>query len=185
MTGKKRIFAGMGILLGILVGVQGTAAYHSAFDKAENIVTPGNITSKIEEDFPDPPSVTPDEDVEISKKIWVTNDPGGQEAVSKDCYIRVWLGYSNSDIGKAVSLKNLDSENWIYSDDGFYYYTQTVHEGESSTALCSGFVIDHTKLEQRYWKLIEDFEIHVYEESVEAEPFGDYRSAWDYYSSET
>ena len=34
MTGKKRIFAGMGILLGVLVGVQGTAAYQSAYDKA-------------------------------------------------------------------------------------------------------------------------------------------------------
>ena len=37
MTGKKRIFAGMGILLGVLVGVQGTAAYQSAYDKAGNI----------------------------------------------------------------------------------------------------------------------------------------------------
>ena len=36
MTGKKRIFAGMGILLGVLVGVQGTAAYQSAYDKAVN-----------------------------------------------------------------------------------------------------------------------------------------------------
>ena len=37
MTGKKRIFAGMGILLGVLVGVQGTAAYQSAYDNAVNI----------------------------------------------------------------------------------------------------------------------------------------------------
>lgn len=51
MTGKKRIFAGMGILLGVLVGVQGTAAYQSAYDKAVNIVTPGNISSEIGEDF--------------------------------------------------------------------------------------------------------------------------------------
>lgn len=55
MTGKKRIFAGMGILLGILVGVQGTAAYQSAYDKAVNIVTPGNISSEIGEDFPNHP----------------------------------------------------------------------------------------------------------------------------------
>ena len=54
MTGKKRIFAGMGILLGVLVGVQGTAAYQSAYDKAVNIVTPGNISSEIGEDFPNP-----------------------------------------------------------------------------------------------------------------------------------
>ena len=35
MTGKKRIFAGMGILLGVLVGVQGTAAYQSAKSEAK------------------------------------------------------------------------------------------------------------------------------------------------------
>lgn len=51
MTGKKRIFAGMGILLGVLVGVQGTAAYQSAYDKAVNIVTPGNISQKLERTF--------------------------------------------------------------------------------------------------------------------------------------
>ena len=51
MTGKKRIFAGMGILLGVLVGVQGTAAYQSAYDKAVNIVTPGNISSEIAESY--------------------------------------------------------------------------------------------------------------------------------------
>lgn len=28
MTGKKRIFAGMGILLGVLVGVQGLSLIH-------------------------------------------------------------------------------------------------------------------------------------------------------------
>lgn len=71
MTGKKRIFAGMGILLGVLVGVQGTAAYQSAYDKAVNIVTPGNISSEIGEDFPNPPTIVPDKDIDIAKKIWV------------------------------------------------------------------------------------------------------------------
>ena len=78
MTGKKRIFAGMGILLGVLVGVQGTAAYQSAYDKAVNIVTPGNISSEIGEDFPNPPTIVPDKDIDIAKKIWVSNNPSGQ-----------------------------------------------------------------------------------------------------------
>ena len=77
MTGKKRIFAGMGILLGVLVGVQGTAAYQSAYDKAVNIVTPGNISSEIGEDFPNPPTIVPDKDIDIAKKIWVSNNPSG------------------------------------------------------------------------------------------------------------
>lgn len=184
MTGKKRIFAGMGILLGVLVGVQGTAAYQSAYDKTENIITPGNVTSEIKEEFPTPPSIIPDKDIDITKKIWVSNNPSGKNQVSTDCYVRVSIGYSNSDIGKAVSLKNIDSTNWIYGDGGFYYYTKLVHEGESTTQLCSGFQIDHTKLESKYWKLLKEFQIQVYEESVEAEPFEDYREAWDYYTGE-
>ena len=113
MTGKKRIFAGMGILLGVLVGVQGTAAYQSAYDKAVNIVTPGNISSEIGEDFPNPPTIVPDKDIDIAKKIWVSNNPSGQNQTGTDCYVRVAVGYSNSDIGKAVTMKNTDSENWI------------------------------------------------------------------------
>lgn len=105
MTGKKRIFAGMGILLGVLVGVQGTAAYQSAYDKAGNIVTPGNISSEIGEDFPNPPTIVPDKDIDIAKKIWVSNNPSGQNQTSTDCYVRVAVGYSNSDIGKAVTMK--------------------------------------------------------------------------------
>ena len=85
MTGKKKLFAGMGILLGILVGAQGTAAYQSAYDKAENIITPGNITSEIREEFPTPTPITPDKDVDIMKKIWVSNNPSGQNQTSTDC----------------------------------------------------------------------------------------------------
>lgn len=102
MTGKKRIFAGMGILLGVLVGVQGTAAYQSAYDKAVNIVTPGNISSEIGEDFPNPPTIVPDKDIDIAKKIWVSNNPSGQtRPVQTVMY--VWL----SDIQTAILEKLL------------------------------------------------------------------------------
>ena len=57
MTGKKKMFTGLGILLGILAGAQGTVAYQSAFDTAENVLRPGNITSEIGEDFPNPPTI--------------------------------------------------------------------------------------------------------------------------------
>ena len=145
MTGKKRIFAGMGILLGVLVGVQGTAAYQSAYDKAVNIVTPGNISSEIGEDFPNPPTIVPDKD---------------------------------------ITLKNTDSEIWIYGDDGFYYYKKILREGESTTQLCTGFLIDHARVEKKYWKLLNEFQIQVYQESVEARPFDNYQKAWEYYTGE-
>lgn len=184
MTGKRGILAGLGILLGILAGTQGTAAYQSAFDETVNTVTPGNITSEIGEDFPPPPTITPDKDVDIAKKIWVSNSPSGQTGYSTDCYVRVSLGFSNSDIGKAVSLQNEDTDNWIYRDDGFYYYKKVVREGESTLPLCTGFVVDHTRLEKSYWESLEDFQIQVYEESIEADAFEDYQKAWEYYTDE-
>ena len=141
MTGKKRIFAGMGILLGVLVGVQGTAAYQSAYDKAVNIVTPGNISSEIGEDFPNPPTIVPDKDIDIAKKIWVSNNPSGQNQTGTDCYVRVAVGYSNSDIGKAVTMKNTDSENWIYGDDGFYYYKRSSGKASQQHSFAQDFLL--------------------------------------------
>ena len=141
MTGKKRIFAGMGILLGVLVGVQGTAAYQSAYDKAGNIVTPGNISSEIGEDFPNPPTIVPDKDIDIAKKIWLSNNPSGQNQTSTDCYVRVAVGYSNSDIGKAVTMKNTDSENWIYGDDGFYYYKRSSEKARQLHSFVQDFLL--------------------------------------------
>lgn len=120
MTGKKRMFVGLGILLGMLTGTQGTAAYQSAFDGTVNTVIPGNVRSEIGEEFPPPPTITPDKDTEIDKKIWVSNSTSGQVGNNADCYIRISIGYSNSEIGKAVSMKNQDNSNWIYHDDGFF-----------------------------------------------------------------
>lgn len=102
---QKKNICRYGDLLGVLVGVQGTAAYQSAYDKAVNIVTPGNISSEIGEDFPNPPTIVPDKDIDIAKKIWVSNNPSGQNQTGTDCYVRVAVGYSNSDIGKAVTMK--------------------------------------------------------------------------------
>ena len=114
----------------------------------------------------------------------MSNNPSGQNQTSTDCYVRVAVGYSNSDIGKAVTMKNTDSENWIYGDDGFYYYKKILREGEATTQLCTGFLIDHARVEKKYWKLLNEFQIQVYQESVEAGPFENYQKAWEYYTGE-
>lgn len=181
MADKKRILAGLGILLGVLSCIHVIAAYQTAYDTAVNKIGVGNITTGIEEEFPTPPPITPEENTEIAKKIWVTNQASGTNETSVSSYVRVAVGYSNSDIGKAVVMNGLDTENWIYCDDGFYYYRNILREGESSSPLCSGFTVVGAKLEKTYWKQLEDFQIQVYQESVEADPFEDYRSAWAYY----
>lgn len=183
MTDNRQVVLGICVLLGLLAGIQGVAAYQTGYDKAENTVRVGNIETSIGEEFPSPTPVTPDEDSKIQKKIWVTNSPSAQNRTSVNCYIRIAVGYSNSDIGKAVSMADQDTDNWVYHDDGFYYYKKTVHEGESTTPLCSGFLIEKDKIEKTYWEQLGNFEIQIYEESIEADQFADFREAWDFYEN--
>ena len=184
MTGRKKKITGMAVVIGILMTVQGIAAYQSAHDTAENIIRPGNNTTEIGEDFPSPTPVAPDKDTDITKKIWVTNRGQNGEETNVNCYVRVSLAYSNSDIGRAVTMKGQDTANWVYSNDGFYYYKNLLQEGESTSPLCTGFLIEAEKLEKTYWDELKNFEIQVYEESVEADPYESYQEAWAEYEKQ-
>ena len=64
---------------------------------------------------------------------------------------------------------------------GFYYYKKILREGEKTTPLFTGIFIDASKLEKTYLDQIDTFEVQIYEESVQAAGFGDYKSAWEYY----
>lgn len=160
------------------IGVGGTCAYQTAFDAKVNSVCVGNNKTSIEEEFPSPSPIPLNEDSEYLKKVWVTNSSIEENSGSVPCYVRVALDYSSSDIGKAVILQNMDTENWIFDSDGYYYYKKILLPGERSTALFDGFFIDASKLEKPYLQQMESFEIQVYEESIQSDGFRDYREAW-------
>lgn len=145
-----------------------SSAYLTAYDETKNKISVGNNTTEITEEFPDPTPIEPDEIRQYSKKVQVTNLSARNDGSSVDCYVRVSLGYSNSDIKKALTLTNLDTENWTLLEDGFYYYSKVLKEGESTTPLFTGFSIDGSKVEKEYLDLISAFEIQVYEESIQA-----------------
>ena len=108
----------------------------------------GKNTTNIVEEFPTPSPLPGDEDSELPKTVWVANGNVQGEEASVDCYVRVSLGYSNSDIGRAVTLKQIDRTNWVEADDGFYYYKKVLREGEKTTPLFSGISVDSSKLEK-------------------------------------
>lgn len=167
-------------LAGILC-IGGTAAYFSAYDYHKNRVAVGRNESQIEEDFPDPSDPGDERKPEYKKTVWVKNVSSAENAFNVDCYVRVSVSYSNYDIGKGVALLGLDTANWKYnSSDGYYYYRHLLKEGQSTTPLFTGFTIDRDKIDTLYQDKIKDFEIHVYEESVECGEFKDYESAWNY-----
>ena len=134
----------------------GTAAYLSASDQKVNTLAVGHVTTEIEENFPDPTPTPVEENPSYIREIWT----GG------------------------VKLLGLDTVNWLYNnEDGYYYYRNVVTEGEKTTPLCSGFRIDSSKIDDTYKDSITDFEINVYEESVQAEGFSDFESAWNYFKN--
>ena len=182
MRGKFiKSFVGLLFLSGVLCTV-GTAAYLSDYEIQPNTVAVGAVTTEIEEDFPDPTPTPIDRDPEYVKKIWIGNFSGGENGFQTDCYVRMSLSYSNSDIGKAVVLLGMDTANWVYNaTDGYYYYKQKLTEGKRTTPLCTGFRIDSARVDATYKDELSDFTINVYEEAVQAQGFKDYAAAWDHY----
>lgn len=181
MKDRKKLAAAGLAMLGFLLGTGGTNAYLTSYDQMVNVIGVGRNTTTIEEEFPTPSPLPGGEDTEYSKTVWVANGSTQKNEHSVDCYVRVSLGYSNDDIGRAVSLKQVDQKNWVKADDGFYYYRKILREGEVTTPLFTGIAVDSSKIEKTYLDQINDFEIQIYEESVQAAGFEDYESAWRFY----
>lgn len=174
--------AASAIALAAIFCIGGTAAFFSAYDQAENRVAVGRNDTEINEEFPDPSDPGDNETPEYKKTVWVGNTSQAEKGFNVDCYVRMSLSYSNQDIGKAVTLLGLDTVNWAYdSNDGYYYYRGILKEGEATAPLFTGFRIDRSNMDELYQDTIDDFQINVYEESIEAADFKDYRSAWKYY----
>lgn len=184
MKKRRKAIVCLTALTMALVGIGGTVAYLTSFDSKDNIVAAGNNTTEIEEEFPDPTPTPVESNPEFTKKVWVSNYSPGEDGFNVDCYVRLSLGYSNHDIGKAVVWKNLDRINWILKEDGYYYYRYPLKEGQSTTPLFTGFYIDFSRMDKTYLNQIAEFRIQVYEESVQAEGFSDYLSAWKYYQEQ-
>lgn len=174
----KGMIAG-GLLL--VWAIPGTWGFLSDFDEKVNVITVGNITTEIQEDFPVPTPVDIEENPSFKKEVWVSCSDTPFQA---DCYVRLSLAYSDHAVGQAVVLENLDEENWVYdSDDGFYYYKKAMKAGERTSSLFTGVHIDSDRLGAYDPEKLKTFEISVYQEAMEAGKFADYRAAWNYYDA--
>lgn len=161
-----------------------TVSYFTAFDSKINGVAVGKNPIHIQEDFPDPtPTPGPGGTENYKKTVYVGNSLDGPPGFNVNCFVRVMLSYSNSDVGRAVTLLGLDTKNWVYnSGDGYYYYRYLLREQETTTPLITGFSIDPERVEDAYQDSLDRFEINVYAESVGAQDYKDYISAWAAYT---
>lgn len=176
---QKFLVGFLGIIT--IAGIGTTAAYFSDYEKVVNQLVVGRNVTEIEEDFPGPTPTPTDTGTEYKKIVQVSNQ-SEEESTNVDCYVRVLVTFSDYDIGQAVTLIGLDTDNWIYNEaDGYYYYKNILKRGCTTTALFTGFKVEDAKVDIQYLESIKNFHINVYEESVQSGGFTDYQEAWDYY----
>lgn len=177
---QKKIWLVLCIMAG-LAGIGTTSAYFSDYKKISNQAAVGRNETEIVEDFP-APTPTPTENGKKFKKIVQISNDSEEGMANVDCYVRVLVTFSNYDIGQAVSFTGLDTKHWIYNDtDGYYYYKNVLKKGSMTTPLFTGVEINTEQVDTQYLSEIKNFQINVYEESVQKGEFKNYKAAWKYY----
>lgn len=143
-------------LIGILVFSTGTtiAYLQSKTDPLVNSFTIGNVTTQIEETF------EKTEDWVFNKQPKVKNT--GYDGEGNTCYVRVRIVASPENQLELHGFENYEKD-WKKGEDGYYYYQHPLKVGETTCA-----VFDTIEVKEDYRNTIEEFEVTVYQEAVQA-----------------
>lgn len=156
---KKKYTFGIIFLLLALISCGTLFAYFTAHKSKVNAMTFGENVIETEEEFPNP-DPKPGDSVKKEVSIKNTGDV--------PCFVRTKIEFSN-DKAESISTMDINTTDWEKNSDGYYYYKKIVPVDKSTTRLMSAVKIaDNANLDE-----LEDFEIIVYSESVQAEGFTD------------
>lgn len=164
------------ILTALLIRFKPIAAYLTARDDNRSVMNPGYNVTAIQEEFPEQGALTEQGKTYI-KRVAVKN----RESVP--CYVRVSVDYSDSRIGNSASLLGLNTTDWDYIETdqpqmgGYYYYKQPVMPGKSTTYLFEGIRFAENR-DPSFFESGEEFEVILYEESVQQGNYTSYLKAW-------
>lgn len=149
---KRRITAGAAIILILALAAFGTLSYFTYTGEAENVITTGSIEIQINEKTPDGEDY-PEDGVTVMPgdtvdKILTIENTGESAA-----YVRVKVTVSVSDetltADDCVTL-DIDTENWTYQEDGYYYYNTVLEPGESTEPLFTQASFDLYNIDNDY-----------------------------------
>ena len=170
ITSKRKLAVMISCLLvTAALGVCGVLAHYVDADKANNQFVIGGNTIEIVEKFDPPKELVPG--ISFNKNINVRNTG------TVDCYVRVMVAFTDSDMGKYCTV-DWNTRDWVYdSEDNYWYYKPAIAEGESTTNLFTTVTLSDSIDPAA----IKDFDIIVYAESYQAYGFSDYVSAWENY----
>lgn len=184
MAYSKKLLPGICLCLGITVLTGSTIAFFTSYDRIHNRVGVGFNETVIEEEFPSPTPATPGQTQTFSKKVQVQNRN------SVPCFVRVSISFSDSDIGQATALVNLNEDDWIFCSaeenaklGGYYYYKEVLLPGDITRPLFDGIQIT-SDADFSLQNPEDTFDVIVYEESVQQGSFTSYADAWNHFIRE-
>ena len=141
------------IALLVMMGISSFAyAYLTSKDQAINSLSIGYNTTEITEIFPDD---TFDLEGKLIKVVQVEN----KENV--DCYVRVMAKLSEEELADDLEI-DFNTEDWSMQGD-YYYYNSVLEAGDTTSPLFTQVIQKNDE--------IGDFDILIYEESVQAEHY--------------
>lgn len=167
---KKNIAILITILLLLISTCTGIMAYLVAQDEAINTFKIGACNVEIVENFEPPKVLEPG--TSFVKEVNVENSG------PSECYVRIKAVFTDSFMGDNCTV-DWNTEDFVYnSEDGYYYYTEPLSVGESTSNLFNEVSVS----EELSANEIKEFDILVYAEAYQSYGFDDYEEAWEHYS---
>lgn len=171
---KNKIYLFIIIVLIVLI-CGSTISYLMSTDnsKSEFILSTNEI--EIVEDFNPPEELLPG--IVFKKEVEIKN------ISQMPCYVRIKAVFSNSDVGQYCELIGLNNTDYIYDPVDEYYYYKTILNGYDANkdkySYTTKPLFEGVKVKDDAPELeLEDFEIIIYAESIQAVGFNDYQEAW-------
>lgn len=179
MIRKTLLLSCMLCALSAISFVNATSAYFTDHTSLTNRTKIGQNLSILKETFPTPEPIDKNLVQTYEKVVSVSN------VYSVPCYVRVYVAYSNEDIGAHTSYVNLNTTDWVYlssgenaSMTGYYYYKHPLKPKETTKPLFEGLTIGD-KLDFSNNGGSDTFEVYLYEETVQCDPYDNYYDAWN------
>lgn len=162
---RKNITVLGAALMIITVTAGSVYAYLADADTADNTITVGAVNTEITENFPDPQLPGPGS--------WVTKTVSIENTGPNDCFVRVQILFSDSEMAKLCTVSYPDPDNWTYWD-GWWYYGKVLKNGEVTSPVMDGLTISEEAADDD----LKDFDIYVRQESVQSEGYDDAETAF-------
>ena len=159
------------LLLSLCFATQKMYAYYLDTEEKNNILQIGYNETEINEDFEKP--------AEIKSNTTFKKNPTVKNTGTVPCYVRMYVEVNDSRIAQ-YTFMNFNTEDWTErQSDGYYYYKKILNPNESTTPIFTTVNISDDNNVTKVIKEVDDFDIIVYEESVQSEGFTNYTDAWN------